>query len=187
MGDPEEAILLYWKASDAAPNEARWLERAAASTYHLARALDFYQKYYISLSIGTSIVKLQEMVDRKESPSDLYQGALISYILALHCDPYHVPALIGRARTFAELGKEAEASKDWEEAVKVLNRALTVDPNDLTSRNERAEAFEALGQLEKAIEDLKYTVALEKDEEVEKRIEKLEEKLQSDAKGQNID
>ena len=176
-GDPREAIAIYGDATRVAPKEARWREAKAKSTYRLAKALDVYQKYHITSFMGPDIIKLEEMTDAKESPCDLYERALEAYSDTVQCDPYYVPALIGRARTFVDLGKEAESSKDYQEAVKVLTRALMIDPNDLTSRRERAEAFEALDQIEKAVEDLKHSVAIEKDEWLERRIRELEERL----------
>ena len=175
-GDSETAISLFERAREVASKESRWHERMGRSTYKLARALDIYQKHYVTSLMGPDIVKLEEMVDAKKSPSDLYGRALEAYSDALQCDPYHVPAFIGRARTFAKLDKKAESNEDYQKAVDILTRALIVDANDLSSRSERAEAFEALGQTQKAIQDLKHSVAVKEDEWLERRIKELEKR-----------
>ena len=177
-GDPKEAMSAYEDATKVAPKEAQWHERKAKCTYRLAKALDVYQKFHITSFMGPDIVKLEEMIDDKKSPCYLYDRALEAYSDAIQCDPYYAPALIGRARTLVELGKEVESGKYYEEAVQILTRALTVAPNDLTSRRERAEAFEALGETEKAVEDLKHSVAVKEDEWVERRIRELEKRLE---------
>ncbi len=174
-GDPEEAIEVYGDAIRAAPKEAQWYEAKADATYRLARYLDNYQKHHFATFMGPNIGKLQKMLASKKTPEELYEYALEAYSNAIQCDPYHAPALIGRAKTLDELGNKQESREDYKAAIAILTRALSVNPGDLASLKERAEAFEALGQIDRAIMDLKSSIALKKDEWLERRIKELED------------
>ena len=186
-GDPEEVIFLLGNAIDAAPKEAKWHEAKARAIERLAEDMKHYQELTedglyphraARLSLfSASSDKLEEMCNR-ESTSSLLEKAEFAYSEAIYREPSFTPALIGRARIATETGNEVEAKSDYETVIKILDRALTVEPNDLTSRKERAEAFEGLGQIEKAVEDLKHCVAVKEDEWVERRIRELEERLE---------
>ena len=189
--DPEEAIFSYEQAIRAAPKEAKWHQAKARAIERLAEDMKHYQELtedglyphraaLLSL-FSASSDKLEEMCNR-ESTSSLLEKAEFAYSEAIYREPSFTPALIGRARIATETGNEVEAKGDYETAIKILDRALTVYPNDITSRKERAEAFEGLGQIEKAIEDLQYSVSLEKDDSIERHIKELVEKSTSNRK-----
>jgi len=136
----EKSIGLFTKTLDAFPNNFDTLGYRASAYERIKKdglAIADYEKAIAinpNYAAGLSALGFLHLTARKD-----YAQAEKLYRRAIAVDPRLVPALRGLGITLAMQGKEADAIRQWEEALKYA-------PDDLHLNQSIAFAYENIGQ-----------------------------------------